>query len=98
MVVAWVTYAISFVLIRMISRYREYAADRGSAIITGAPEYLMSALQKIRSDGRCVGDLRNQLRADQDDLALPRICGRPGLRDHHRRARVSDERAAEDPI
>jgi heat shock protein HtpX len=48
-VVAAVTYAISFVLIRMISRYREYAADRGSALITGAPENLMSALQKIAS-------------------------------------------------
>jgi len=46
-VVAMVTYAISFVLIRTISRYREYAADRGSALITGAPENLMSALQKI---------------------------------------------------
>jgi heat shock protein HtpX len=42
-------YAISFVLIRTISRYREYAADRGSALITGSPEYLMSALQKISS-------------------------------------------------
>jgi heat shock protein HtpX len=49
-VVSMVTYAISFVLIRTISRYREYAADRGSALITGAPEYLMSALQKISSD------------------------------------------------
>ena len=48
-VVAMVTYAISFVLIRTISRYREYAADRGSAVITGAPEHLMSALQKIAS-------------------------------------------------
>ena len=47
--VAMVTYAISFILIRTISRYREYAADRGSAIITGAPENLMSALQKISS-------------------------------------------------
>jgi heat shock protein HtpX len=47
--VAAVTYAISFVLIRTISRYREYAADRGSALITGTPEYLMSALQKISS-------------------------------------------------
>src|SRR3954447_14616918 len=44
-----VTYAISFILIRMISRYREYAADRGSALITGTPENLMSALQKIAS-------------------------------------------------
>ncbi len=48
-VVSIIVYAISFVLIRTISRYREYAADRGSALITGAPEYLMSALQKISS-------------------------------------------------
>ncbi|HEY2354065.1 MAG TPA: zinc metalloprotease HtpX [Gaiellaceae bacterium] len=48
-VVAMMTYALSFVLIRTISRYREYAADRGSALITGAPENLMSALQKISS-------------------------------------------------
>ena len=48
-VVAMLTYVISFILIRTISRYREYAADRGSAVITGAPEYLMSALQKISS-------------------------------------------------
>src|SRR6476646_4387322 len=47
--VSILTYAVSFVLIRTISRYREYAADRGSAVITGAPEYLMSALQKISS-------------------------------------------------
>ncbi len=49
MVVSMVVYLISFILIRTISRYREYAADRGSAVITGAPEYLMSALQKIAS-------------------------------------------------
>jgi len=49
LVVSIVTYIISFVLIRMISRYREYAADRGAALITGAPENLMSALQKISS-------------------------------------------------
>jgi heat shock protein HtpX len=47
--VSIVVYVISFILIRTISRYREYAADRGSAIITGAPENLMSALQKISS-------------------------------------------------
>lgn len=47
--VAVVTYVISFVLIRALSRYREYAADRGSALMTGAPENLMSALQKIAS-------------------------------------------------
>ncbi len=48
-VVAAVTYVVSFVLIRSISRYREYAADRGSALMTGTPENLMSALQKIAS-------------------------------------------------
>jgi heat shock protein HtpX len=47
MLVSLVTYAISWILIRTISRYREYAADRGSALITGAPENLMSALRKI---------------------------------------------------
>jgi heat shock protein HtpX len=45
-----VTYVISYVLILMISRYREYAADRGAAMITGAPENLMSALQRIASN------------------------------------------------
>ena len=47
--VSIVTYLLSYVLIRTISRYREYAADRGASLITGAPEYLMSALQKIAS-------------------------------------------------
>jgi heat shock protein HtpX len=49
LVVSVVTYFLSQILILAISRYREYAADRGSALITGAPEYLMSALQKIAS-------------------------------------------------
>jgi heat shock protein HtpX len=47
--VSLVVYVISYVLIKAISRYREYAADRGAALITGAPENLMSALQKISS-------------------------------------------------
>jgi heat shock protein HtpX len=47
--VSMVTYVISYVLILMISRYREFAADRGAAVLTGAPEQLMSALQKIAS-------------------------------------------------
>jgi heat shock protein HtpX len=49
LVVSIVTYFLSFILIRTISRYREYAADRGAALVTGAPEYLMSALQRISS-------------------------------------------------
>ena len=47
LVASMIVYVVSWVLIRTLSRYREFAADRGSALITGAPEYLMSALQKI---------------------------------------------------
>ena len=50
LVVSVVTYFLSQILILAISRYREFAADRGAALITGAPENLMSALQKISSD------------------------------------------------
>lgn len=42
-----VVYAVSFMLLRALSRYREYAADRGSAIMTGAPAELASALSTI---------------------------------------------------
>ena len=50
LLVSVVTYFLSQILILAISRYREFAADRGSALITGAPEHLMSALQKIASE------------------------------------------------
>ncbi len=45
--VSGLVYVISFVLIQALSRYREFAADRGSAIITGRPSALISALMKI---------------------------------------------------
>src|SRR5438034_8732752 len=50
LVVSVVTYILSQILILAIPRYREFAADRGSALLTGAPEHLMSALQKISSE------------------------------------------------
>jgi heat shock protein HtpX len=43
-------YVLSFILIRALSRYREFAADRGAAVITKAPSQLASALLKISGD------------------------------------------------
>jgi heat shock protein HtpX len=47
LLVSIVVYAISFVLIRALSRYREFAADRGAAVLTKSPSSLASALVKI---------------------------------------------------
>ncbi len=46
-IVSIAVWIISFLLIRALSRYREFAADRGSAIITGQPSHLASALMTI---------------------------------------------------
>jgi heat shock protein HtpX len=46
-VFAAAVWIVSFLLIKALSRYREFAADRGSAILTGRPSQLASALMKI---------------------------------------------------
>jgi len=51
MLVSAVVYAISFLLIRALSRYRELAADRDGAILTANPSALASALVKLTSEG-----------------------------------------------
>jgi heat shock protein HtpX len=47
--ISLLVYVISFFLMQALSRYREFAADRASAIITGRPSALISALMKISS-------------------------------------------------
>ena len=49
LIVAGITWFVSFMIIRAISRYREFAADRGGAQMTGKPDRLASALLKINS-------------------------------------------------
>jgi heat shock protein HtpX len=60
-------YVISFLLLQALSRYREFAADRGSAIITGRPSALISALRKI--DGGMARIPTRDLRAASGELA-----------------------------
>jgi heat shock protein HtpX len=60
-------YVISFLLLQALSRYREFAADRGSAIITGRPSALISALLKI--DGGMARIPQRDLRAASNELA-----------------------------
>jgi heat shock protein HtpX len=50
MAVSIVVYAISFVLIRLLSRYRELSADRSGALLTGRPSSLKAALVKVTGD------------------------------------------------
>ena len=58
--VAVVTWIISFIITRAISRYREYAADRGSAQMTGKPMELANALTKISGSMRQVPPQQHQ--------------------------------------
>jgi heat shock protein HtpX len=66
LLVSLVVYVVSFLLMQALSRYREFAADRGASIMTGRPSALASALQKIsggmdripQKDLRAAGELQ----------------------------------------
>ncbi|MFC7018534.1 MULTISPECIES: zinc metalloprotease HtpX [Haloarcula] len=62
--VSLVVWIVSFLLIRALSRYREFAADRGGAVITGKPAALANALMKI--DGRMDKVPKEDLRSEAE--------------------------------
>ncbi len=80
-------YVVSFLLLQALSRYREFAADRGSAILTGRPSALISALMKISGTMQRIPqrDLRAASSGARGVLHLPaqgqasrsRTCSRP---------------------
>jgi heat shock protein HtpX len=75
-IVAVLTWVISFLIIRAISRYREFAADRGSAQMTGKPVKLANALMKISGAMRQIPtkDLR-QVEGLNAFFIIPAISG-----------------------
>jgi heat shock protein HtpX len=75
-VVAMLTWVVSFLIIRAISRYREFAADRGSAQMTGKPVKLANALMKISGNMRQIPtkDLR-QVEGLNAFFIIPALSG-----------------------
>ncbi len=80
----WLLLAFGGVLTLALSRYREYAADRGAAQLTGAPEQLMSALQKLDVSGRTIprADLRRLATANAFLIVSVRTRALELLSDH----------------
>ncbi len=80
MLVSAVVYALSFLLIRALSRYRELAADRSGAEMTGRPSALASALTKVTGEMRRIPtqDLRSA-QAFNAFFFTPAIGAKPSL-------------------
>jgi heat shock protein HtpX len=76
-IVSMFVYVASLLLTRLLSRYRELAADRGSALITGRPSWLISALLKISGQMERMPkqDLRSEEGLNQFFI-VPAISGR----------------------
>jgi heat shock protein HtpX len=66
-IVSGIVYVVSYLLLQALSRYREFAADRGAAIITGRPSALASALTKISNQMDQIP--QRDLRAASGELA-----------------------------
>jgi len=82
--IRWALLALGTVLTRALSRYREYAADRGAAVLTGAPEQLMSALQKLEGDDARIPetDLRRLATADAFLIVSTKLRKHELMMDH----------------
>jgi heat shock protein HtpX len=66
-IVSAAVYVVSWMLLQALSRYREFAADRGSAILTGRPSALISALMKLTDQMNRIP--QRDLRAASGELA-----------------------------
>ena len=75
LVVSLVVYAVSFVLLRLLSRYRELSADRAGAYLTMKPAALASALQKITGEINTIPD-----RDLRQVAAASALCIAPSVR------------------
>jgi heat shock protein HtpX len=76
-IVSIVVYAVSTLLILALSRYREFAADRGSALITKNPKALMSALSKISGRMDAVpAEAKAKVESANAFFIIPALSGR----------------------
>lgn len=80
LLVSWLVQIVSFFLVAALSRYREYAADRGSALLTGRPSDLASALLRISGTMERIPtqDLR-QVQSANAFFIIPAVAGREGV-------------------
>jgi heat shock protein HtpX len=80
MIVIFVVYIIGHLVVMAISRYREFAADRGSAYITGDPDALIRALKKISGGmDRVPPDKKREVSGENAFYIIPAISGKSVL-------------------
>ena len=77
LIIAAIVWLLSFLIIRAISRYREFAADRGGALLTGQPMNLSRALMKIHGEIKIAPTQELQrLEGQNAFFIIPAISGR----------------------